>query len=179
MTLQNPDHQFLGSTPRDDLLWGLRQHKICGCDARKRIDEVFQQLQIEELADRGLRTLSFGQRRLVALASALVTRPQLLLCDEMTSGLDPLNKGRVIEAMAQLQRYGTTVVWATHDLEHLPAPIDSIAILKGGRLHFTGAIGEGLTPEVLANADLIAANHHHSSSLFGTSPLPDTSRDNP
>ncbi len=161
LTLQNPDHQFLGSTPRDDLLWGLRQHGITGLPAEKRINEIFENLQILDLADQPLRTLSFGQRRLVALASALVTEPQILLCDEMTSGLDPINKSRVIDTSARHLHQGTTVIWATHDLYHLPRSVERIAVLKKGHLHFFGSITEGLSHQILETADLISPSTHH------------------
>ena len=156
MVLQNPDHQFLGSTPRDDLQWGLRQHQIEGDEATRRIEEVLDNLAIADLADRPLGDLSFGQRRLVALASALVTRPQLLLCDEITSSLDPLNKSRVIQAIEALSTPHTTVLWATHDLQTMPPSIERLAILRQGYLHFDGSIADGLSQDTLESAHLIA-----------------------
>lgn len=168
LLFQNPDHQFLGSTPRDDLQWGLSQHDITGEEARHRIEAIFERLHISDLADRQLHTLSLGQRQLVALAGALVTRPQLLLCDEITSGLDPVNARRVIAAVEEFHDLGTTIVWATHELHRLPHRAQRMLILCDGELHFDGPVGAALNPEILKSTRLWVEPYHRPP----TQPLP-------
>jgi len=135
LVFQEPDDQFFASDVRSDLLWGLKQIGLSGDEATQRIDSVLSDLQLEQLADRDISTLSFGERKRLALATAIVVRPQILLCDEPTMGLDPATSQLVADAIDKLAKVAsTTVVWATHDLQLLPKHSRTLWVMHEGRM---------------------------------------------
>lgn len=102
------------------------------------VDRVLQSTGLEALRDRPVRVLSGGQRRRLSLALELVTDPVLLLCDEVTSGLDPRSEQEVVELMHQLSRHEhRLVIHVTHSLANLEL-YDSILVLMEGRIVYHG-----------------------------------------
>ncbi len=154
--LQNPEHHFIETLVADDITWGLRQRDFSQSEAELRLKEVSEDLGLVHLLERPCHALSFGEQRRVALAGVLVLRPQLLLLDEPTAGLDPPNAQRL---QATIQRYIEThhaaCLWATHDLHHWPEGISRIVLLQKGRVVFDGPQREALTPQRLQQADLM------------------------
>jgi cell division transport system ATP-binding protein len=96
--------------------------------------EMLSWLGLGDVIDAKPGTLSMGQRQLVSVTRAVITRPSLLLCDEPTANIDRKLARRLIHLFTQLSRHGTTVVLATHSadlVERFPHPIVRLA---GGRL---------------------------------------------
>jgi ABC-type multidrug transport system ATPase subunit len=109
-----------------------------------RIDRILEETGLAPLADRPVQVLSGGQKRRLGLAMELVTSPHLLLCDEVTSGLDPRSERDIVSLLHQLSRTdGRTVISVTHSLAHLEL-YDSILVLHEGRVAYHGP-PEGLT----------------------------------
>jgi cobalt/nickel transport system ATP-binding protein len=154
---QNPDEQLFGSTPLEDLCWGLQRLDVADAEAESRAVEMLKQLDIAHLGHRPIHRLSFGERKRVAFAAALVCEPELLLCDEPTSNLDVVAAQRL---MTILERVATqrdiTVVWTTHDITALPRRVRRVVLLRDGRLTFDGRRDEGLSAARLAQAGLLA-----------------------
>ena len=104
----------------------------------KRIDTILKETGLTNLADHTVKVLSGGQKRRLGLALELVTSPPLLLCDEVTSGLDPRSERDIVHLLHQLsQRNGRTVVSVTHSLAHLEL-YDSVLVLHEGRVAYHG-----------------------------------------
>ncbi|MGH8213511.1 MAG: ATP-binding cassette domain-containing protein [Rhodanobacteraceae bacterium] len=99
-----------------------------------RVAAMLRRLRIASLARRKFLTLSQGERRLVLLARALVSRPALLLLDEPLNGLDAANRERVLAALATLRRASIAWIYATHRPEESPAGVTHRARLLRGRL---------------------------------------------
>lgn len=78
--------------------------------------------------------LSGGQKQRVALARSLMMEPQLLLCDEPSSGLDVATIGDVVSLLRSVRDLGVSMIIASHDLDFLTALCDRIVVLKGGRM---------------------------------------------
>ena len=115
---------------------------------REELSHLLEHLGIAELARRHLRELSGGQLQRVFIARALLSRPQLLLLDEPTSGVDVRTRHDVLHLLADLNADGLAVVLTTHDLNGIAAHLPHLVCLN------TEVIGEGapadvLTPEVL------------------------------
>jgi phospholipid/cholesterol/gamma-HCH transport system ATP-binding protein len=105
--------------------------------------EVLRLLELDEHRHRYPGQLSGGMQKRLALARALVTRPQLVLFDEPTAGLDPLRRNAVFEMIARYQReIGFTAVVVTHDLDEALVAADRVALLDEGRMQFEGTPAE-------------------------------------
>jgi len=103
-----------------------------------RIDRVLEETGLSAIGDRQVKVLSGGQKRRLGLAMELVSDPKLLLCDEVTSGLDPRSEREIIHLLHDLSRKdGRIVLVVTHSLAHLEL-YDSILVLHEGRVAFHG-----------------------------------------
>jgi len=112
----------------------------CGDTAEldHRIDRVLEETGLSPISDRQVKVLSGGQKRRLGLAMELVSDPKLLLCDEVTSGLDPRSEREIVHLLHDLSRKdGRIVLSVTHSLAHLEL-YDSILVLHEGRLAFYG-----------------------------------------
>jgi ABC-type multidrug transport system ATPase subunit len=103
-----------------------------------RIDRVLEEAGLTGISDRVVKVLSGGQKRRLGLAMELVSDPKLLLCDEVTSGLDPRSEREIVRLLHDLSRKdGRIVLSVTHSLAHLEL-YDSILVLHEGTLAFHG-----------------------------------------
>lgn len=102
------------------------------------IDDVLEETGLADIADRRVAMLSGGQKRRLALAMELVSRPRILLCDEVTSGLDPRSEREIVELLHRLSlRDGRIVISVTHSLAQMNL-YDSIMVLVRGSLAYHG-----------------------------------------
>ena len=114
----------------------VKTHGAADLDAR--IDRVLDESGLTAIADRKVSVLSGGQRRRLGLAMELVSDPKLLLCDEVTSGLDPRSEREIVHLLHDISRKeGRIVLSVTHSLAHLEL-YDSILVLHEGRVAFHG-----------------------------------------
>jgi iron complex transport system ATP-binding protein len=114
------------------------------------IDRILEALRITDLAFRDLGELSGGQRQLVAIAQALVRKPEILLMDEPTSALDLFRQIEVLQFMHKLAREtGIAVLIALHDLNHAIRYCDHALVVADGRLVVSGATLDVITPALL------------------------------
>lgn len=116
----------------------LRVRSADADDLDRRIDRVLEEAGLTAIADRRVKILSGGQKRRLGLAMELVSDPKLLLCDEVTSGLDPRSEREIVRLLHDLSRRdGRIVLAVTHSLAHLEL-YDSILILHEGRVAYHG-----------------------------------------
>jgi len=107
-------------------------------DLDLRIDRVLEESGLTPIADRAVSVLSGGQKRRLGLAMELVSDPKLLLCDEVTSGLDPRSEREIVHLLHEISRKeGRIVLSVTHSLAHLEL-YDSILVLHEGRVAYHG-----------------------------------------
>lgn len=107
----------------------------------RRFDEVVQQLQLEEVLDSGIDTLSKGLRRRVGLAQAILHDPPVLMLDEPTDGLDP-NQKHAVRRLIDVMARNRTILISTHLLEEVHALCNRVAIIARGRLLADATPGE-------------------------------------
>ncbi|KQX63620.1 ABC transporter ATP-binding protein [Angustibacter sp. Root456] len=98
------------------------------------VDRVVEQLALGECRAVRVRKLSGGQRQRLLVALALISRPQLLVLDEPSTGLDPVARTQLWEVIRDVRAEGRTVVLSTHSMEEAQALSDRVAILHRGRL---------------------------------------------
>ena len=118
---QNPEHQFIASTVRDELAAGPRALGLPAEEIAERTEQLLEALALLALADANPFTLSGGQKRRLSVATALATRPRLLILDEPTYGQDANTWRRLVDLIAGLRGEGHAVVAATHDAEFAAA----------------------------------------------------------
>jgi molybdate transport system ATP-binding protein len=106
---------------------------------RRHVTQLLERLGVGFLARQRFLDLSYGQRRMVLLARALVARPGLLLLDEVLTGLDPENHARLVRWLARL-RGELPLVMATHELADIPATATHALVLREGRIIYRGRI---------------------------------------
>lgn len=121
----------------------LRMRGLETADARRRSDDVLEELDLASVRHRLVSRLSGGQRRRAMVAMVLASDAELLFLDEPTTGLDPLARREVWRALQRAQREKRTVVLTTHYLDEAEALSARLALLEGGRLVVEG------TPEDL------------------------------
>lgn len=113
-------------------------------EASQRGFELLQRVGLAERADFYPRQLSGGQKQRVAIARALAMEPQVLLCDEITSALDPELKVEVLETLEDLQTTGLTLMLVTHEIGFARRAADQVLILADGNIVERGAPAEVL-----------------------------------
>ena len=126
---------FPHMTVRKNIEFGLKLNKDTKAEADKKISQIAETLNLEDLLERYPDELSGGQQQRVALARALVLNPQVLLMDEPLSSLDSKLRERVREELrAVQQKLKITTVYVTHDQEEALSLSDKIAVINNGRL---------------------------------------------
>ncbi len=139
VVLQNPDDQVFGMTVEADVAYGPTNIGMPKDEVAKVVDWALEEVGLTELRDRNTLQLSYGQRKRLALAGALAMRPEVLVMDEPTAGLDPQMALELMEMAEQLHSSGTTVVISTHDVDLAYAWADEIHVLMHGKLVFSGS----------------------------------------
>jgi energy-coupling factor transporter ATP-binding protein EcfA2 len=112
---QNPRRQLFETTVFDEVAFGLRRQGVKRSSLPEQVDLVLECCQLTHLATRSPHQLSYGQQHLVALASVLVRKPELLLLDDPLAGLDPDAADRVMDILLRVsEEQGTTLFWTSH-----------------------------------------------------------------
>jgi len=156
VVLQNVDEQIISPTVYDDVAFSPRQYGLAEAQVRELAESALELLKIEHLATRVPHNLSGGEKRKVALAGALVMRPDLLVLDEPFEGLDPTSRTGLIALLRTLaEDRGVTIVMSTHDIDTVPEFADYAYVLQqGGQI-----VLKGTPAEVFARVDLMAAGN--------------------
>jgi ABC-2 type transport system ATP-binding protein len=110
----------------------------CG-DVEGAVSRMLEQTRLEERADDQVSVLSGGNRQRVNIAIGLVAEPRVLLLDEPSSALDPRQRERLWEFLLALERDGTAVVYATHDVQEAERHAHRVVVLADGELLFAGS----------------------------------------
>jgi ABC-2 type transport system ATP-binding protein len=118
-------------------LRGLSRHQ-----AKARADELIEQFDLVDAADRRASTYSGGMRRRVDLAIALVVLPEVLFLDEPTTGLDPRSRRTLYALVSSMTRQGITVLLTTQNLEEADLLSDSVVVIDQGQVIASGTAEE-------------------------------------
>jgi ABC-2 type transport system ATP-binding protein len=122
-------------------IWG-RMAGLSSRDARSRATELIEALTLADRAKDAVNTYSGGMKRRINLGCALLHRPQLLLLDEPTVGIDPQARLNILEFIRNLQASGTGILYTTHYLEEAETLCQRIGIIDHGRLLAEGTLSQ-------------------------------------
>lgn len=146
LVLQDPEAQIIGMTVREDLAFGPENYEVDPVEIRRRSTVCLEAVGLLDLMDRDTYTLSGGQKQRLAIASALMLEPDILILDEPTSELDPLGKDQVFEILADLRsQRKITVIIVEHEVDRVARLADRILVMDGGQI-----VADGTPLEVLA-----------------------------
>ncbi|MDR0846170.1 MAG: ATP-binding cassette domain-containing protein [Lactobacillales bacterium] len=123
----------------EQLVYLAELHGLTKNDAREEVAKWLRELNIEQYADSVLKTLSTGNAQRVQLASALVSRPDILILDEPFSGLDPIAVANMSDTIAKMAKSGIAVLFSSHQLELIDELCDKVVIIQGGRIVQNGS----------------------------------------
>ncbi len=151
LVLQDPDDQLFAGTVFEDVSFGPMNLGLDRAEVRLRVEEALAEMEMGGLADRPIHMLSHGQRRRAALAGVLAMRPQALVLDEPTAGLDARGARSLFASLDRLVTAGRSVVYSTHDTDLAYAWSDRVVILEHG-----AAIANGGSEQVLADEGRLA-----------------------
>ncbi|MEA4875282.1 energy-coupling factor transporter ATPase [Anaerorhabdus sp.] len=147
IVFQNPDNQFIGSTVRDDIAFGLENHQVPQQEMDPIIDEFAKKVKMTEFLNSEPIKLSGGQKQRVAIAGVLAMKPEILIFDEATSMLDPQGKDEIKKVIHDLHEDSTiTIISITHDIEEV-AKSDDVIVMDKGKVVLTGKPEEILLKE--------------------------------
>jgi cobalt/nickel transport system ATP-binding protein len=134
----------------DDVAFGPIYQGLSASQVRERVNEALRMVHMEEYIQRVSHHLSVGEKKRIAIATVLSMKPDVLVLDEPTAGLDPRARRTLIELLRELPQ---TMIVATHDLPMVKELLPRTVIMDGGQV-----VASGPTAEILANADLLAAH---------------------
>lgn len=148
IVFQNPDNQFIGSTVRDDIAFGLENLCVPTEDMEDIIQTYAKKVNMTEFLDHEPTKLSGGQKQRVAIAGILAMHPSIIILDEATSMLDPRGKIEINNLVHELNKtQNMTILSITHDIEEA-ALSDHVVLLDNGHI-----IDEGTPEKVLTQKE--------------------------
>lgn len=143
--------ETIGYLPEEDFLYGdltVKTHleyigELYGVEnIDAAVISTLSKVDMLDKIDLQIKTLSKGQRRRVAIAKTLIHNPQIVLLDEVTSGLDPVYARKMVDLVRELRDEGKTVVFSTHLLDEATKLCDRILIIAKGRVQALGTIDD-------------------------------------
>ena len=150
LVFQYPEHQLFEETIFDDIAFGPRNLDLDSDTVKDRVKIAMRlvDLDFEEFKDRSPFNLSGGQKRRVAIAGVLAMRPQVLILDEPTAGLDPRGRDRLMDLLKHLYHtYEMTIILISHRMEEIAQLSDRVIVLDQGRVEFDGTPREVFSNE--------------------------------
>lgn len=154
---QNPDDQVFLPTVRQDVAFGPINLGLREDVVEHRVKTALKNVGLNGFGERAPHHLSWGEKKLVAIAGVLAMEPEVMVLDEPTAGLDPEGKQRILRLIYRLNKQlGITIVIATHDVDMVPVFADRIAVLSHGR-----KIADASPTEIFSDPELLRESHLH------------------
>ena len=154
---QNPDHQIFANTVRDEVAFGARNYGFSEETVRVKVDTALAETGLSGRDLEDPFNLTRGERQQLAVASVLVTDPEILVLDEPTTGLDYHGQDAILNLIRRLNESGRTVVIITHSMWVVAEYADRCVIMSGGRVVQDGDVRSCFrNPELLESLYLEA-----------------------
>ena len=139
LVFQYPEHQLFETTVLEDVKFGPKNLGLGKVEVDLRAFEAIKQVGLSEKCyDDSPFELSGGQKRRVAIAGVLAMKPEILILDEPTAGLDPRGRDEILDQIAKLHEEGLTVILVSHSMEDVAKYADRIIAMNSGKVAFDG-----------------------------------------
>ena len=148
--LQDSDNQMFMPTVYEDMIFGPRNYGLTREEADARVDRVLKELGLESLKHRHNHKISGGEKRMSAIATILAMEPEMIVMDEPSTALDPVNRRRVISTINSRKE---TKLIASHDLDMILDTCQRVILLNHGRI-----VADGEAETILRDQALLEAN---------------------
>ena len=148
--LQDSDNQMFMPTVYEDMIFGHRNYGLTREEADARVDRVLKELGLESLKYRHNHKISGGEKRMAAIATILAMEPEMIVMDEPSTALDPVNRRRVISTINSRKE---TKLIASHDLDMILDTCQRVILLNHGRI-----VADGEAETILRDQALLEAN---------------------
>ena len=148
--LQDSDNQMFMPTVYEDMIFGPRNYGLSKEETDRRVDAVLAQLGLQSLKHRHNHKISGGEKRMAAIATILAMEPEMILMDEPSTALDPVNRRTVINTINRLPQ---TKLIASHDLDMILDTCQRVILLSHGAI-----VADGDAETILRDKELLEAN---------------------
>jgi cobalt/nickel transport system ATP-binding protein len=149
LVFQNPDDQLFSPTVFEDVAFGPLHMGLPEDEVRARVDEALEMVRMSAYRERLSHHLSVGEKKAIAIATVLSMRPQILVLDEPSAGLDPRARRRLINL---LRGFPLTMLVSTHDMAMVRELFPRTVVMDEGRIVADGPTDSILNDEALLNA---------------------------
>jgi cobalt transport protein ATP-binding subunit len=139
---QNPDHQIFSDTVFDEVAFGPKVRGMEEDEVGERVEEALAAVGLEGRGDEDPFGLTKGERQRVAVASVLAVRPEVLILDEPTTGLDYAEQKSMMDLVRRLNEAGSTIIAVTHTMWVVAEYAHRAVVMKEGRMALSGTVRE-------------------------------------
>lgn len=154
IVFQDPNDQLFAPTVKEDVAFGPMNLGLDYEEVNRRVEEALTMVGMEEYKDKTPHHLSGGQQKRVAIAGIIAMRPNIMILDEPTAGLDPEGVRKVLDILNKLNEEGMSIVISSHDIEMVNEFADEIYILNKGKI-----LANGNNHEIFSNKELLKKAH--------------------
>ncbi len=150
LVFQNPEDQLFCPTVFDDVAFGPLNFGLSKEQVTARVRQALNEVGLSHFEERSTLNLSFGEKKLVALATVLSMQPEIVALDEPTSNLDAIHRRKIMRWVSQ---NGRTCLITSHDLDMIYDTCQRTIILNRGQI-----VADGPSEQILKNEELLKAN---------------------
>lgn len=144
IVFQYPEHQLFEETVYKDIAFGPGKQNLSGEEIRRTVLQVIENVGLHpDVLDKSPFELSGGQKRRVAIAGVLAMKPEILILDEPTAGLDPKGREEIFGYITQIHKtLGITVIMVSHSMEDIARLVNRVIVMNKGRVEIDGPVSE-------------------------------------
>ncbi len=154
IVFQDPNDQLFAPTVKEDVAFGPMNLGLSLDEVEKRVEESLKMVGMEGYEEKTPHHLSGGQQKRVAIAGIVAMRPEIMILDEPTAGLDPQGVDEVLNILNELNEEGMTIVISSHDIEMVNSFAQKIFVLNEGEI-----IDDGDTHKIFSDKELLKTAH--------------------
>lgn len=154
IVFQDPNDQLFAPTVKEDVAFGPMNLGLDYDEVEKRIRESLEMVGMSGFEEKTPHHLSGGQQKRVAIAGIIAMRPDIMILDEPTAGLDPEGVEKVLDILNKLNNEGISIVISSHDIEMVNQFADKIFVLHDGEI-----IAEGDKHQIFSDKELLKKAH--------------------
>ena len=154
IVFQDPNDQLFAPTVKEDIAFGPMNLGLSYDEVEKRVEDALKMVGMENYEDKTPHHLSGGQQKRIAIAGIIAMKPELMILDEPTAGLDPDGVEKVLNIMNQLNEEGMTLIISSHDIDMISKYADKIFVLYNGEI-----IESGNKNKIFSDMELLRKAH--------------------